>query len=150
MPFKDKEDRRAYSRAASRRYRERNLEKTRARGRDYYWKNKERLNTNTIEKRRNDAGYNSRVNARLNAAKERLAGRVRPDFCDICGGPPLGKKGLHFDHCHQRGHFRGWLCSNCNTALGLVRDDVNHLRKLIAYLQRTSRNTAPQMSLHGI
>jgi len=78
--------------------------------------------------------------------QEEIAGRPKPDRCEVCGN--AGR--IAFDHCHQHGHFRGWLCSGCNCALGFVRDDISRLRKLIAYLQRTGKNTAPQLVLAGI
>lgn len=56
--------------------------------------------------------------------------------CDVCGVRATGKE-QHIDHCHEEGHVRGVLCSNCNTALGLVKDDVEVLRGLIAYLERS-------------
>lgn len=84
--------------------------------------------------------------ARLRAVAEReiLAGRQRPLVCDICG---KSGRTIHFDHDHQRGHFRGWICSQDNMALGLVRDDVDLLRKLIAYLERHKTNNSPQLTL---
>jgi hypothetical protein len=78
-----------------------------------------------------------------------MAGRPKPKFCELCGRPP-GQKGLMFDHCHQHGHFRGWICTLCNLALGYVSDDVQILRKMIAYLERNRTNTAPQLTLAGI
>ena len=61
---------------------------------------------------------------------ERLAGRPRPDRCDVCKTVGV----VHFDHCHKNGHFRGWLCFGCNTALGAVKDSPKMLRKLAEYL----------------
>lgn len=70
--------------------------------------------------------------ARKMDAQERTAGYARPDLCEICDEAP--KKRLAFDHCHAEGHFRGWLCSRCNLALGLVKDDPALLKKLADYL----------------
>jgi hypothetical protein len=72
---------------------------------------------------------------------ETVAGRPRPKVCDVCQKPPDPTKGLHFDHCHQRGHFRGWLCRSCNLALGNVQDDPNILRKLADYLESNADGT---------
>jgi hypothetical protein len=90
------------------------------------------------------------LRARHAATLESLAGRPRPEICDACGGPPDDKIGMHFDHCHKRGHFRGWICRECNLALGNIRDDIGRLRKLIAYLKRTKDGPASQFSLPGV
>jgi len=39
-----------------------------------------------------------------------------------------------FDHCHTTGKFRGILCSNCNRALGLFKDNKNILENATKYL----------------
>ena len=41
----------------------------------------------------------------------------------------------HIDHCHSTGSVRGILCSNCNTALGLLYDNPDTLRSAIKYLE---------------
>ena len=79
--------------------------------------------------------------------RERLAGRPRPDVCEICS---KATKRIVFDHCHQHGHFRGWICERCNHALGMVQDSIPHLLQLIAYLQRNRDNSSPQLALSGI
>jgi len=50
--------------------------------------------------------------------------------CEICAGTIK----IAYDHSHATGEFSGWLCMKCNTALGLVDDDVKILAKMIAYL----------------
>ncbi|PRY38416.1 recombination endonuclease VII [Spirosoma oryzae] len=56
--------------------------------------------------------------------------------CRICGThEDLEGKSLAVDHCHSSGKIRGLLCSNCNTALGKVRDNVVILHSMIHYLQ---------------
>ena len=80
---------------------------------------------------------------------ESLAGRSRPDVCDICATNPF-RKPIAFDHSHKRGHFRGWLCGRCNVTLGYVEDDVQLLRKMIAYLERHAENHSPQLTIAGI
>lgn len=44
------------------------------------------------------------------------------------------KRRLCLDHCHDTGRIRGVLCSNCNTALGLVHENIETLRNLIKYV----------------
>lgn len=58
--------------------------------------------------------------------------KSRPSTCEICGGTTR----IAYDHCHKTGIFRGWLCMKCNTALGLVKDDIILLEKMIDYLKR--------------
>jgi len=54
-----------------------------------------------------------------------------PGVCSVCRGVVR----VAYDHDHLTGHFRGWLCMNCNTALGLVRDNPDRLRTLANYLE---------------
>ncbi|WMM35554.1 hypothetical protein [Vibrio phage PJN101] len=42
------------------------------------------------------------------------------------------------DHCHTTGKIRGCLCSNCNTAIGLMHDNVDKLEAAIKYLKEHS------------
>ena len=56
--------------------------------------------------------------------------------CESCGRYKKDfKKGLVIDHCHKSGKVRGILCSNCNTTLGLLNDNVVFLKNLINYLE---------------
>jgi hypothetical protein len=60
--------------------------------------------------------------------------------CAICedGGfkmHPNSWSSLNVDHCHETGAVRGLLCHNCNRALGLLKDNINNLRKAIKYLE---------------
>jgi hypothetical protein len=45
---------------------------------------------------------------------------------------------MHYDHCHQTGKFRGWLCRKCNLMLGNAEDDPSRLREGASYLERFS------------
>ena len=60
--------------------------------------------------------------------------------CKICGNPETAKiqnevKSLAVDHCHRTNVVRGLLCSKCNTAIGLVKDNTDILSKMIDYLK---------------
>lgn len=63
----------------------------------------------------------------------------------------LSTENLHMDHDHSccppekfpQSHkvscglcVRGWLCRNCNLALGKLGDDINRMRGLVDYLSR--------------
>lgn len=69
--------------------------------------------------------------------RRKLIISTMPDKCEVCAIPSSEfKKGLCYDHDHQTGKFRGWLCSRCNVALGMTRDRIDVLEKLILYLKK--------------
>jgi hypothetical protein len=45
-------------------------------------------------------------------------------------------KKLVLDHCHKTQSFRGWLCNDCNTALGKLGDNTTGVLKALDYLER--------------
>lgn len=149
MPHKDPEARKATRHA----YYVKNKDKIRAAQKK--WAAKPENRTKQLEWERK---YRSRHPERIRQQSahqrdrryEAAAGRPRPDICDICARRPSENNWICFDHCHQRGHFRGWICRRCNTVLGHVEDDPRLLVKMIAYLQRTQTDTSPQFSLPGI
>ena len=57
--------------------------------------------------------------------------------CSICGKQESEfKRKLHIDHNHNTGKFRGLLCHYCNTAIGLLKEDITLLNKAIEYLNK--------------
>lgn len=49
--------------------------------------------------------------------------------CHACRADP----GECVDHDHTTGRVRGWLCSPCNTALGLLKEDPSRIANLTLY-----------------
>jgi hypothetical protein len=137
-PPPDLEKRREKIRAKGRKQRQNPAYRAKANVRSMEWRveNPDKMRTN-----------NKAAKLRAVAEQEILAGRGRPAVCDICG---KAGRTINFDHDHQRGHFRGWICNQDNMALGLVKDDVGVLRKMIAYLERHKENTSPQLALPGV
>jgi len=39
------------------------------------------------------------------------------------------------DHCHDTEQVRGLLCGTCNSGIGLLKDDIELLKKAIKYLE---------------
>lgn len=59
--------------------------------------------------------------------------------CGICGATTPGRtKVMHFavDHNHTTGKVRGLLCTTCNTALGLIKEDLNIIDKMKKYIEK--------------
>lgn len=93
-----------------------NKEKARANYRRYYHRHKDkRIVSGVIRKRRKNV---------------QLAGREPSPYCEICG--QVCK--TCFDHDHITGKFRGWLCLQCNTALGLLQDNPIRAELLRDYI----------------
>lgn len=54
--------------------------------------------------------------------------------CAICGN----YRKLVVDHCHNYGNVRSLLCSNCNSAIGLLGEDPITILAAAAYVARHS------------
>lgn len=55
--------------------------------------------------------------------------------CCICGAKEAEcSTKLHLDHDHATGRFRGWLCSTCNTGIGMFHDSTHLLVRALEYL----------------
>ena len=56
--------------------------------------------------------------------------------CEICGDhETVLNRALHVDHNHDTGSVRGLLCSNCNTGIGMLKEDISILQKAVDYLE---------------
>ena len=97
------------------------------------------------EKRQEDVdklGYDPRRFKRHHITKEFYDSLMSKynEKCWIC----KIEKAVHIDHDHNccAGGWscgkciRGVLCSNCNTALGLLKDDVSLIKETIKYLNK--------------
>ena len=57
--------------------------------------------------------------------------------CAICNNELNSSRysRLSIDHNHTTGNIRGLLCTNCNTALGLLKENISVFERAIAYLK---------------
>jgi hypothetical protein len=111
----------------SRRYRERHLEAERKRKRDearrryaspeWYFKYIERY-------------YGPGAGDHY---RKRLA--EQNGMCAICQLVPVKGK-LHLDHNHGSKQLRGLLCGDCNRGLGMFKENVEYLKRLIEYIEK--------------
>ena len=127
MPYKDPETRRAKQRG----YDAKKRKKRRDSSEYPIWRAKENIRQQEWNAQRRKASI----------------GRLKPDVCDACGG---NEGGIVHDHCHLRGHSRGWLCSSCNLALGMIKDSQPRLLKLAAYIERNQNSNSDQFALPGV
>ena len=54
--------------------------------------------------------------------------------CLCCGAT----KPLVLDHCYETNTFRGYICSDCNTAIGKLGDTYEGVKQALIYLERTN------------
>ena len=123
-------------------YREKNGDLIRERQRRYRRERGEEMRAKDNERYRRDR--EKRIALVIHGdlkKKEAIAGRPKPDNCELCSRPGKGKS-MHFDHCHATGKFRGWICRACNVVLGQVNDDPAWLRKLADYAEHHAKENA--------
>lgn len=102
--------------------------------------NRARRNAYENERRRRLGWTNPAQKARQQRYDRKRRGipeplRPCPERCENCGAAP-GKYGMHLDHSHTTGKFRGWLCGRCNMGIGSLGDTIEGLERAIAYLKR--------------
>ena len=79
-------------------------------------------------------GVNGKANSSAAEKLMKQHGIKRPPIgtpCDCCGKTT---KKLIYDHCHETKKFRGWLCYQCNTAIGNLGDSLGGVMKAVRYL----------------
>ncbi len=129
----------------ARRYRAKYPDKVKATIDRYRARHRDRIRirdaASQMRMRRKDPEGNRRRVARFKERKqlerEIIAGRPKPPVCELCNEFNLR---IVFDHCHQTGKFRGWLCDRCNKVLGIVKDSGPLLRKLADYVDHGEAN----------
>ena len=55
--------------------------------------------------------------------------------CTICGKTNKNKRPLAVDHNHKTEQIRGLLCDKCNTAIGLLDDNIETCLSVVEYLR---------------
>ena len=89
--------------------------------------------------------YHAKMNSALYHKKLlEKAGRPKPDNCETCQTPADQlKRGLYFDHDHATGKFRGWICHPCNSALGMMKDNIQIAETMVKYLKASPTENPP-------
>lgn len=126
-----KEETKAYNKI----YYAKNKEALRAHNKAYYHANKEAQSKQKKCYRDKNKEYLKEQKMKYNYGinklqyEELLSKRAR--CCWSCGSSDL----LCIDHCHIKDSVRGILCSQCNTALGLLKEDPVRIRALADYIE---------------
>ncbi len=108
--------------------------------REWYLKNKEKKAAQEKARRLANPLYKRQVHLknRYNLTLEQFDQMLKSqnNQCLICEEilKPTSH-GRHIDHCHTTGKVRGILCQRCNTGIGKFEENVNLLKKAIAYIE---------------
>lgn len=128
-----------------REWRKNNLEKNRKYYRDHHAKYREQEKTyraSHVDHYR-DWRYQTRFGISLEDYKNMWI--EQQGKCKICGGyKPIDEKTIKklcVDHDYETGKVRGLICFNCNAAIGHFKEDINLLKKAIAYITESSNFT---------
>jgi hypothetical protein len=78
--------------------------------------------------------------SRAEAEKILVLRKTKP--CAICQRTPEENARFAIDHDHATGQFRDILCINCNSGLGMFKDDVGMLYSAIRYLTKHRHKVA--------
>jgi hypothetical protein len=84
--------------------------------------------------------YKKNYNITLLEYEELL--RKQNYVCEICGEPePCKTKNLSVDHNHSTGEVRGLLCTNCNSAIGRLKEDPTLFQRSLEYLEKYKKSS---------
>jgi hypothetical protein len=81
--------------------------------------------------------YNKNRHKKYMSKKYKEAGYMASG-CEICNTKSKGFP--QFDHCHKKGHFRGWLCVPCNVLVGRIENNPLLLQKVMNYIDYTKND----------
>ena len=111
---------------------------------EYYQANKEKriLKSRKWHTDNKDKAKANKLRSRYNISTEQLEVMYKEqgDCCKICNTHKYNTpRGLFIDHNHDTLEVRGLLCSHCNTAIGMLKDDPKLLDKAKQYLKTNGK-----------
>ena len=90
-------------------------------------------NVETAKQRSRHYDYVRKYGISLEQYDEML--KAQQGVCAICATSCDTGMNLAVDHCHDTNKVRGLLCKNCNTAIGLLKENVENMNKAINYIK---------------
>ncbi len=113
-------------------------EQSRQRSASYYEKNRAKVLAKMRETGKAGGWLNNRLHRKFGISLDEYQEMhdTQEGKCKLCGRPDRTKqRRLAVDHCHATLKVRGLLCHHCNTGLGNFMDDVELLKRAVAYLE---------------
>ena len=78
--------------------------------------------------------YNHKRNYKISEEEYNNLLKLQDNKCAICDKNFKNSKDTHVDHNHLMNSVRGLLCHKCNTALGLLNENIDNCYALIKYI----------------
>lgn len=136
-------------------YRFKNRVKAKEYLKEYYKDPEKKQNKLDADRKRYQMNKEADIRRRRNATLKCEFGITIDDYnimlknqnnvCGICFKPETDQdkktkkiRSLAVDHCHTTGKIRGLLCRKCNTAIGLLKEDLNIINNCVSYLTKVS------------
>jgi hypothetical protein len=117
------------------------IKERRQKQKDYdrnYWKLYAGRNIEKLKER--DKSYNLKRKFNMTIEQYNTLLESQGGKCACCPKEKSSNgKSLAVDHCHVTGKIRGLLCNECNTSLGLLKEDITIMSNLIQYLQNSKK-----------
>jgi len=120
-------------RAKSRKYYQEHCEEQLLKYGEYRQTNREKIRTSNKPRNR---WYGLKARYGLSKADYEALLKKQGGFCAICGRANWNGRGPHVDHDHATGKVRGILCGGCNTALGLIYEEIDISKSMTKYLKK--------------
>lgn len=114
-------------------------DKTKNGGRDHRCKDCRKLERNNHNIKFRNSNLKFRYNITLDDYN--ILFKKQKGLCKICRKSESLKyknniTNLSVDHCHKTGKVRGLLCRKCNKAIGLFKENISYLQRVIKYLEK--------------
>jgi hypothetical protein len=113
--------------------------RTRPEFKEYYRKRNE---DPRIKERSTDTYLRRKYGIGLNDKKIMYASQR--GLCEICAEPMSTLTDANVDHHHGSGAVRALLCHHCNVSIGLLKEDVERIKKVIGYLEKHNGSNRPK------
>lgn len=106
-------------------YRQSNVDQMKANKKRYYENNSRSVKNSALK-----------YNYGLSIEEFDLMKSNQNNSCNLCKRDESElDRPLCVDHCHTSGKVRSLLCAQCNSALGLIKENIETAKNLLAYLE---------------
>ena len=139
--YRGTEEQRERQRQADRRYHAANREKKAIYARQWRERNAERRKAYRQREKMLQRAAHVKRQYNLSQLDLYTLRKQQGDLCAICRKAETAqvngvRQDLSIDHDHKTGAVRGLLCRRCNRGLGALGDNIDGLKRALAYLER--------------